>query len=184
MKSKPGRPYLFCAIVAIAFVTASHAFGQRNRPAIDALNREVWRPFVNGILKDDPRLYVGVHSKEFHWVRPGSNGRIMDHREYAEGSIAVMRKRKEAGERTEIEFRFLERNVREAFAAEKVIFRFVLHRAGESAVPSYGIAHYFSRREDGVWKMLLQYGSTEKATAEMFEAAATLDAVDAFVRAQ
>ena len=39
---------------------------------------------------------------------------------------------------------------------------------------SYGIAHYFSRKESGVSKMWLQFGSKEKATAETFAAAAPL----------
>lgn len=134
------------------------------------IDRQMWRPFVEGVNTDRPELYVSIHSPDFHWVAPGGKGRVMDLAEYDLDSRMVMERRKKNGERAEVEIRFLERNVREAFAAEKAIIRFTLFKGGE-AQTSYGITHYFSRKEAGVWKMLLQYGSGEKGTAEMFAAA-------------
>ena len=138
---------------------------------IAEINRQMWIPFVEGVNTDKPELYVGVHSPEFYWVAPGPNGRVMDLREYDEDSRKVMKDRQAEKAKTTIEIRFLERNVRESFAAEKCIMKYVLERPGKPAETGYGIAHFFSRREKGVWKMWLQHGSREKATAEMFEAA-------------
>ncbi|HEY0141387.1 MAG TPA: nuclear transport factor 2 family protein [Thermoanaerobaculia bacterium] len=137
------------------------------------IDRQMWIPFVEGVNTDKPELYVGIHSPEFHWVAPGGKGRVMDLAEYDVDSRMVMERRRKNGERAEVEIRFLERNVRAAFAAEKAIIRFTLFKDGQ-AQTSYGIAHYFSRKENGVWKMLVQYGSTEKGTAEMFAASAPI----------
>ena len=153
-----------------------------NRAALASLNRDVWRPFVSGIAQDEARLYVGVHSADFYWVAPGTKGRIMDHSEYEDDSIGVMARRKEKGEKVELEFRFLERNVRADFASEKVIVRVVTHHPEKGPITSYGISQYFSRRESTGWKMLLQFGSTEKGTAEIFESAARIDDLDRFER--
>ena len=174
----------FVALVLLGMTAAGEESSAQvtNRAALESLNRDVWHPFVTGIANDDPELYVGVHSADFYWVAPGTRGRIMNYEEYEDDSIAVMAKRKDNGERTEIEFRFLERNVRADFAAEKAIVRAVLHRPGAGAVESYGIAHYFSRREKSGWKMLVQYGSTEKGTAEMFGSAAPIDDIARFQR--
>lgn len=138
------------------------------------IDRQMWIPFVEGVNTDNPELYVPIHSRDFHWVAPGAKGRVMNYAEYDLDSRQVMERRKKANERSEVEIRFLERNIRESFAAEKAIIRFTLVKEGQAPQTSYGIAHYFSRKEDGVWKMLMQYGSTEKATAEMFAAAQPL----------
>lgn len=154
-----------------------------NRAAIASLNEEVWHPFVQGIAQDEPKLYVGVHSADFYWVAPGTKGRVMNYSEYEDDSIKVMARRKETGQKMDLEFRFLERNVRADFASEKVIVRAVSHHPEKGAITSYGIANYFSRRESSGWKMLLQFGSSEKGTAELFESAARIDDLERFERA-
>lgn len=139
-----------------------------------ALDRDVWRPFLQGVRSDSAPLYVGVHGRDFHWVAPGARGRIMDRAEYDADSRMVMRRRREEGATIEIDVRFLERNVTATFAAEKAVTRFVLRRPGRAPETSYGIAHHFSRLEDGVWRVLLRHGSTEPATEATFAAATPL----------
>lgn len=164
--------HLLLILVLIASPLATATADERHE--LEILNRQVWLPYQEGIRTDKPELYVGVHSEDFYWVAPGSKGRIMSLREYDEDSRQVMAQRKTAGERTEIEFRFLERNVRNGFAAEKVVTKFTLRRRDGTAQSGYRIAHYFSRKEDGVWKIVLQYGSTEAASEETFAKAARL----------
>ncbi|HEX7154237.1 MAG TPA: hypothetical protein VF618_22305 [Thermoanaerobaculia bacterium] len=140
------------------------------------LDRDVWKPFVAGVNQDKPELYVGVRAADFHWVAPGSKGRVMDLAEYDDDSRRVMAKRKEDGTTSEMEVRFLERNVKPTFAAEKVVIKFTMREKGKEPQTSYGIAHYFSRKENGVWKVFLQYGSREKGTVELWEGAMAVGA--------
>jgi hypothetical protein len=138
------------------------------------LDRDVWHPFVRGVRSDSAPLYVGVLARDFHWVAPGSRGRIMDRAAYDLDSRQVMQRRREEGGTSEIDVRFLERNVTERFAAEKVVTRFAIRRPGREPEVGYGIAHYFSRREDGVWRVVLRYASPERATEATFAAATPL----------
>lgn len=160
-------------LAALAGPLAAQASSERARRLAE-LDRDVWRPFVQGVNADSAPLYVGVHGRDFHWVAPGDSGRVMDRAEYDADSRAVMRRRRAEGGTSEIDVRFLERNATETFAAEKVVTRFVIRRPGREPQVGYGIAHFFSRRDDGVWRIELRYGSPERATAATFDAAAPL----------
>jgi ketosteroid isomerase-like protein len=170
----------WAVLILLLLGTPMAAETETRQQQLEAINRQLWLPFIEGIRTDRADLYVGVHSEHFYWVAPGNNGRIMDLREYDEDSRSVMERRKAAGERTEIEFRFLERNVDGDFAAEKAIVKFVSHRRGKPPETSYGISHYFSRKEKGVWKMWLQYRSNERADEVVFAAAAPVTDVMRF----
>ncbi|MGZ8377035.1 MAG: hypothetical protein ACXW61_11400 [Gemmatirosa sp.] len=160
------------SLAALTVLAGSlHAQPTERDRRLAELDRDVWRPFVEGVRRDSAPLYVGVHGRDFHWVAPGDSGRVMDRAEYDADSRMVMRRRREEGGTSEIDVRFLERNVTESFAAEKVVTRFVIRRPGREPQIGHGIAHYFSRREGGVWRIQLRYGSTERATAATFDAA-------------
>lgn len=171
---------LFVLLLAAPQLIAAAPPKGRN---LEAINRQLWKPYIASILTDTAEQYVGVHSADFYWVAPGNQGRVMNFTEYDEDSRAVMKRRKEAGERTEVELRFLERNVTDTFAAEKCIIKFVLHQPGKPPQTSYGITHSFSRTEDGVWKRWLQYGSREAATEALFSSAAPIDDIARFLPA-
>ncbi len=147
---------------------------------LQELNSDMWRPFLLGIRADSAELYVGIHSEHFYWVAPGSKGRMMNLDEYDDDSRTVMARRQASGATSEMEVRFIERNITGEFAAEKAVVKFMLKTPGQAAEPGYGIVHYFSRKENGRWKMWLQYGSTEKATEQTYNSAAAMDDVEKF----
>jgi hypothetical protein len=178
---RPNKAVSAALLVLLLVVPELLAAGTPKGRNLEAINRQIWKPFIEGILTDTAEQYVGVHSGEFYWVAPGDQGRIMDLAEYDEDSRSVMKRRKEAGDRTVVELRFLERNVTDVFAAEKCIIKFVLHQPGKPAQTSYGITHNFSRIENGVWKRWLQYGSREPATEAIFSSAASIDDVARFL---
>ena len=167
-------------VLLLVLPIAVLAQGSSKTDHLNDLNRQMWLPFIHGINTDDAKLYVGIHSEDFQWVAPGSNGRLMNLQQYAEDSIAVMKRRKAEGARSEVEVRFIERNVNSSFAAEKCVMKFTLHREGQLPATSYGVAHYFSRKEDGRWRMFLQYGSTEKASEATFALATPIERIDQF----
>ncbi len=142
---------------------------------LNDLNKQLWLPFIEGVNTAKADLYVGVHAKDFYWVSAGSNGRIMDLPEYADDSVMVMKQRKEQGTRSEMEVRFLERNVDGDFASERCIVKFTMHERGKEPQVSYGVSQYFSRKENGVWRMWMQFKPADKGSAEMFASAAPLE---------
>lgn len=162
----------------LTFLLPLLALAQKSKPELlTDINREVWLPFVQGVNTDNAKLYVGVRSKDFYWVAAGAKGRIMNLKEYDEDSKQVMQKRKAEGGVTEIEVKFLERNINADFAAEKCIVRFKLSTPGKEPQTGYGIAQYFSRKEKGVWKMWLQHALPERGTEELFNQALPMEEV-------
>jgi hypothetical protein len=159
------RVILFLAMIAVG----KFAIAQDSTATIAAqLNRDIWIPFREGVNTNNPQLYNAVHSKDFYWVIAGQKPRIMNLGEYIEDAAKVMDGRSNQNIRTEIDIRFLERTIRNDFAAEKCIFRYVAHEAGKVSKPAYSIALIFSRKEDGKWKKLAQYNFVEAATEEQF----------------
>lgn len=149
---------------------------QIDKPALlSAINKEIWQPFLDGVNQDKPALYNGVNSKDFNWVR-GGNGktRIMNEQEYREDARIVMEDRKKKGIQTELEVRFLERNLNESFAAEKCVIKFTSRQVGKAPEVAYAITQVFSRKENGVWKKLVQYVLPDPVTPTVFDNAARM----------
>ncbi len=150
---------------------------QTDKPALLAsINKDIWQPFLDGVNQNKAELYNRVNSKDFNWVR-GGNGktRIMNEQEYREDARMVMEDRKRKGIETELEVRFLERNLNESFAAEKCVIKFTSRQAGKVPEVAYGMVQVFSRRENGVWKKLVQYVLPEPVTVTVFENAQVME---------
>ncbi len=123
----------------------------------EQLNHDIWIPFMKGVNANGPALYNGVNSKYFHWVMDGEKPGIMNHDEHVEDAAKVMNSRAAKGIITEIEIRFLERNIHKEFASERIILRYTPLEKGKDTVHYYSKGLVFSRKEKDVWKRLVQY---------------------------
>lgn len=133
------------------------------------LNRDVWKPFVEGVNTNNPKLYNGVNAPEFYWVQDGAKPRIMNLTEYVEDARLVMKSRTDKGIDTALEIRFIQRNVTQEFASEKCIIKYTSTSPGKEPEVFYGLAHVFSRKENGIWRKVIQHAHTESADKEQFE---------------
>mgnify|MGYP001268960990 CR=1 FL=1 len=75
---------------------------------------------------------------------------------------------------TEIEVRFLERNIHKEFASERIILRYTPLEKGKDAVHYYSKGLVFSRKENDIWKRLIQY-HIGPATLEEFDKAEKIE---------
>jgi hypothetical protein len=142
-----------------------------NEEQIKELNRDIWEPFVKGVNSNNPAMYNAVNSKDFYWVADGTKPRIMNLEEYIEDARLVMNSRTAKGIKSEIEIRFLNRNINHEFASEKCAVRFTAVSPDGKTEVFYSAMQVFSRKENGVWKKWIQYSLTEPDSKEMFEAA-------------
>lgn len=138
------------------------------------LKKDIWIPFVTGVNSNNPDIYNGVNSTDFYWVQDGARPRIMNLAEYIEDARLVMNRRTSKGIGTQLEIRFIQRNVTAQFASEKCVIKYTSTTPGKEPEIFYGMAHIFSRKENGVWKKLIQHAFTEEVTQDMFEAAQPL----------
>jgi hypothetical protein len=102
----------------------------------------------------------------------------MNFKEYEDDSRMVMQNRKKDEATTHLDVRFLERTINSEFAAEKCVFAYTLQEKNKKPQTFYSIAQIFSRKENGIWKMLVQSVNTEKATIDTFQRAAVLEKVE------
>jgi hypothetical protein len=151
-------------------------FGQTEKTVLmQEVNQQIWLPFLEGVNTGRDSLYVHVHSRDFYWVAGGSPPRIMNFKEYEDDSRRVMENRRKQGTGTTLAVRFLDRTLNGEFAAEKCVFAYTSRPKNGPPQTSYSIAHIFSRKENGTWKMLVQSVVTEPANEETFRTAAAMD---------
>ena len=154
------RPVLaLILLVLLAPWSPTSAQEGQVRRWFEEINRDIWRPFMEGVQKDDESLYLRVRSKDY--VRVQANGPlILTYADYVDDTVAMMRRYREQGVRLTIDVRFEERIIDGASASEKGISRVLfVARDGEMRT-YYARFHTISRKEGETWRVLTEYFSS------------------------
>ena len=136
------------------------------------INRDIWTPFSEAYASGDADKYLALHSSEF--VRASKGGdHTTDLHGYSQGVLRSFNRNSINGGKTTIEFRFIERFTSDITASERGIYKYTYYPSSGSPTSGYGKFHVVSRKENGVWKILMDYDSDEEGTidAEDYEAA-------------
>jgi hypothetical protein len=150
--------------------------------ALQAVNRDVWEPFVRGVAAFDDATYLAVRSREFVMVQQ-AKPHFLDHDFYAEDSVNVMRQLKDAGTKLALEVRFEERMTDGKYSSERGLVRTTMTEAGKEPRSFHSRFHSISRLEGGHWRVLTEYRSAAGArAAEAFDSAYPMAAVDAALK--
>lgn len=129
----------------------------------DAINRDIWKPFSEGYRTSQPEKYIALHSKDF--IRgEGSNKQVKNLTQYAESVRQMFDNVVKDKAKLELNFRFLERIASEQSASERGIYEFIYTNIKGEKQTFYGKFHVFLRKENGVWKILVDYDSNENNT--------------------
>lgn len=144
------------------------------------INEQVWKPFTKAIMTQDVEGFAALHSKDL--VRAEINRKkVMGLEEYKKGMEAGWPGWKESIQKNKskytFELRFIERISNGAMAYEIGYFKNESVTATGEKRDSYGKFHVVLRKENGVWKILVDSDSNEGGfiTKEMFAAAAPLN---------
>ena len=136
------------------------------------INKDIWIPFSEAYAAGDADKYIALHSPEF--VRASVSGaHTTDLHGYAMNVLRSFNRNSISGGRTTIEFRFIERFASEITAFERGIYKYTYFPLSGNPISGYGKFHVVSRKEKGVWKILMDYDSNEGGTIDVedFEAA-------------
>lgn len=152
-------------------------FGQN---AEKEINEQVWKPFTQAIMAHDVELFISLHSKDL--IRAERDGRrVLSYDQYKIRMEQGWPKRKESNKTNTIQYtfelRFLERISNENQAFEVGYFKNEsVNASGEKRI-GYGQFHVALRKENGVWKILVDSDSNngKTITEEMFNAAAPIE---------
>lgn len=154
--------------VLLALALPGHA---QPRPApkptdpqlLQELERDIWTPFAAAFAAGRPDDYIALHSPSL--VRAmGDARRIEPVERWMKGTQGMFRSFSERGTRVAIAFRFLERIANAEAASERGIFEFTMTDPQGAARTTYGKFHVISRKEEGRWRILVDYDSSEGGT--------------------
>jgi ketosteroid isomerase-like protein len=166
------------SILAILLFITCQAFAQSsNQQDID---QQVWKPFTQAIMTQDVEKFISLHSKDV--VRAERDGkRVLSYDQYKTRMEQGWPGWKESNKKNNIQYtfelRFLERISNETQAFEVGYFKNEsVNSAGEKRI-SYGQFHVALRKENGVWKILVDSDSNngKTITEEMFQAAKPIE---------
>jgi len=131
------------------------------------INEQVWKPFIKAFSTDNNELFSSVHSKEVMRVTQDDN-RIIGYEEYFH-PVPDSIKAKWGKWKKQIELRFIQRIAANGKAFEAGYYKTTSTNEddGKKRV-SYGKFHVLLRRENGIWKILMDADAHEKTNESIF----------------
>lgn len=146
-----------------------------------SINADIWKPFSDAFATANAELYIGLHTKDF--LRISRDG-IQTKDGFAARSRAGFERGKKENRPMNIDFRLLERIVSPDYASERGIFRTTVNAGRANERSFYGKFHVVFRKENGTWKIIMDYDSNENGTITMtsFEQAYRIDDFEKYLK--
>lgn len=138
------------------------------------INEQVWKPFIEAFNNDDDEAFKAVHSKDVTRVIQ-DDGRLLEYDEYFK-KVPDSVKAKWANWKKNIELRFIQRIASKDRAFEVGHYKSTSTNivTGEKR-SGYGKFHVLLRKENGVWKILMDADANEKTDEAIFLSAQPLE---------
>jgi len=142
--------------VLLFILMAGLSYGQNLQKEI---NEQVWIPFIASFNARDTKAFMAVHSKDV--IRaPRDSKELLNFAEYT--------KQTERGEQQKtkhtLELRFIDRIANKDQAFEVGIYKYTAWDEKGEPSSGYGKFHVALRKENGVWKILVDSDSSEGHT--------------------
>ena len=144
------------------------------------INEQVWKPFTKAITTQDVEGFIQLHSKEVMRVERDSK-HILNYDQYKSDMEKSWPSWKQSIEvektKYTFELRFLERASNGNQAFEVGYFKNEITNSKGEKRASYGQFHVALRKENGIWKILVDSDSSNNRTIteEMFQAATAME---------
>ena len=160
-------------VLAILFLFPAYMFFAQSNKNTKEINEQVWLPFIKAFGSGDDDLFKSVHSKEVMRVMQ-HDGAILDYEQYFK-KIPDSIKVKWGSWKKNIELRFTQRIDSDNKAFEVGFYKTtsINSQTGELR-KSFGRFHVLLRKENGVWKILMDADTGEGASEENFTKATVL----------
>lgn len=151
---------------------------QAQKQDLKDINTQVWVNFTKAYETLDVNLFADLHSEDLIRVS-GNSKTIKDKKKYIEGYKKWWHK---SNKKQTISFRFLERIVANGKASERGIYKLTINPNTKEEKNHYGKFHVLLIKENDIWKILVDYDSTETNTidASSYNNALAINAFDKF----
>ena len=162
----------------IVFTNQSNSQSLNNLKEIN----KTWEKFYMAFDSLDYKLMAEIHSKEL--VRISGGKRISDYETYINSYKTRFEKAKNNNVSNNISLRFFERVNNDSIASERGIYKLIIIDNQENKQSYYGQFHVIFKKEDGMWKILMDYDSNEGDTIREKEYlnAHAIDELNKFVK--
>ncbi|MCF7561676.1 nuclear transport factor 2 family protein [Sabulilitoribacter multivorans] len=127
---------------------------------LKAINTDVWSPFTKAFETFDYILFASIHSEDLVRVS-GDSKNVKGKTTYIEG---YKKRWVNKNSNQTISFRFLERIANDISASERGIYKLTVNPNTANEQSYYGKFHVILRKENGTWKLLVDYDSSESNT--------------------
>lgn len=165
-------------MLSILFSVSVTAQSKENLKAINT----VWAKFYEAFETLDHTLMAEIHSKDLVRISGGRN--IIDYNTYINNYKIGFERDKEAGNTSNIELSFFERINNNSTASERGVYKLTRNKGTEKEQSYYGQFHVIFKKSDGIWKITMDYDSSESGTIgeDDFEKAFPIDSLEEFVK--
>jgi ketosteroid isomerase-like protein len=137
------------------------------------INNQVWKPFMQTYKNMDADGFMAVHSKELTRVVQDNN-RIYSYTQYYENNKRGNEYSKKNNEQRNIELRFIQRIAGNDRAFEIGYYKVIITAQDGKTRNFYGKFHVLMRKENGLWKILMDADANEKTDEAVFQSAQPL----------
>jgi len=141
------------------------------------INEQVWKPFLKASNEFDGPRFMSVQSPEVVQASLGS-GRVLDYTAYAHSILPNFERIQREGKvKRTTEMRFTARLANTQMAYERGYFKSTVVRANGETRISYSEFYMTLRKENGIWKILVDADSSLQGTIteEMFLAGTPME---------
>jgi ketosteroid isomerase-like protein len=127
------------------------------------INEQVWKPFIKNFNERNTDGFMAVHSKDV--VRSPRDAKVVwNWDEYYKNQKDGDERGKAASSNRQLELRFTERINGKNNAVEVGVYKTSSTRPDGSSRSFYGRFHVVLRKENGIWKILVDTDSSEGQT--------------------
>ena len=168
---------VFLTLFLVVFANQGYAQSLNNLKEIN----KVWMEFYQAFDSLDYKPMARIHSKNL--VRVSGGERILDYDTYINNYKSSFKKAKEDKILNNISLRFFERINNDSTASERGIYKLTRTEAEGSQQAYYGQFHVIFVKEDGMWRILVDYDSNpENSIGEKdYINGYAIDELDAFI---
>ncbi|MFD0964667.1 YybH family protein [Pseudofulvibacter geojedonensis] len=142
----------------------------------------VWEQFYQAFNSLDASLMANIHSKKL--IRISGGNRIKDYKTYIDGYKKQFKKAREDKTTNKISLRFFERIANDSIASERGIYKLERKEVNKELKIFYGQFHVLLAKENGNWKIIMDYDSNENNSIgeEEYRKAYGINNLDAFIK--
>lgn len=148
-------------LVLLLFVC--HLLGGQDRQK--EINDQVWKPFIKTFAENDTEGFMALHSKDLVRSARESNT-VLNWEQYFSNSKKSQERDKSSNRKRNIDLRFTERIVSDNRAIEVGIYKTTYLLADGTSQSYYGKFLVVLRKENGIWRILVDTDSSEGGTID------------------